>query len=200
MDSFPSAEAKLVNVAPAAIPSQSSSVAIDPAALLNAAAMHNATAPAPASITVPSSTVVESAAALRLPEIAGQPQQPGGQGADDTSGSDRENVADVVPNGGSGHQNGHVETTSAGLEPDSLTKLPQLGLTLSPSKVLPHASSKSTPKTATPRSARSGTPRGGRGVKGRPPRSASNLGRQDSSFTGTDSGKGRNLLHRTSTS
>lgn len=194
MDSLPSAKAKLVNIAPAAILPQSSSVAIDPAALLSAAAMQNATATVPSSVIVPSSTV-----ALKPPEAASQPQQPGGQIVDDAAGSDRENVANVLPNGGSGHQNGHMEMTSADLEADSLTKLPQLGLTLSPTKVLPRVPSKSTPKIATPKSARSGTPRGGRGLKGRPPRSASNLGRQDSSFTATDSGKGRTLLHRTST-
>lgn len=199
MDSLPPAEAKLVNIAPAAILPQSSSVAIDPAALLSAAAMQNATGTAPSSVIVPSSTVAVTAAALKPPEAASQPHQPGGQIVDDAAGSDRENVANVLPNGGSEHQNGHMEMASADLEADSLTKLPQLGLTLSPTKVLPHVPSKSTPKVATPKSARSGTPRGGRGLKGRPPRSASNLGRQDSSFTATDSGKGRTLLHRTST-
>lgn len=203
MDSLPLGAAI---AAPAVIPPQPSSVAINPAALLSAAAMQ---APILAASVPAASSSVQDLAALiaSAPQPvtkATQVQQPGIQSADDAAGSDRENVANVMPNGGLGHHLGQIEMKDAAhvcgmLEEDSLTKLPQLGLTLSPTKGLSCVPSKSTPKVATPRSARSGTPKGGRGTKGRPPRSASNLGRRDSSFTASDSGEGRTLLHRNST-
>lgn len=206
MDSLPPAAAKLVNVAPAAIPPQSSSVAIDPAVLLSAAAVQSpmvaaALVPAPGNVAEGNAL---AAAPSQPPVVALQEQQPGSQQVEDAAGSDRENMAGSMQNGGSGHANGHIDVSNAvrvgsTSEDNSLTKLPQMGLTLSPTKGLSRVPSRSTSKIATPKSARSGTPRGGRGLKGRPPRSVSNLGRRDGSLTTTDSGEARMLLHRSCT-
>lgn len=199
LNSLPSASASLVNVAPAAMPVPSASVAIDPAALLSGIAVQTSTIPASSTAAVAAVVAPSQTPAVTRLEAA-----PGHQQTEDAAGSDRENMAGTVQNGAAGHNNGQLDASNplhvtSQSEDNCLTQLPQLGLTLSPTKGLSRIPSRSAPKIATPKSARSGTPRGGRGLKGRPPRSTSNLGRTDSSLNTTDSGEARALIHRTST-
>lgn len=208
LESLPS-EVKHLNVAPAALPPQPA-VALGPAAMLGVTGLHTSTLTTAIPATEPFITpatelpiapAAQQAAATSCSAPIGTTQVPRIPESEDNAGSDRENMAKAVPNGGSEHKSGpqtavNISATGS-MQDESLTKLPQLGLTLSPTKTLARVPSRtsSTPKIATPKSARVGTPRAGRGLKGRPPRSSSNLGRQDSTVT-ADTGDEKCLLRR----
>lgn len=203
MDSMPPPEAKLLNVAPALLPPQSASVAMDPAAVLGA-------------LNQPDTAVVVSAAASASmptsPAAAGQVQEQ--QQRADVEMVDRaqldgdRNPHDrLTANGEAACRNASAsfEGQVGGKEANAL---PQLGLTLSPHcaqvdgsrSLLPvgsKATSRNGRKSSTPRgnTPRGVTPRAG---TGRPPKGGSGyLNRQEGNTA--DRKDNRKLMRRNTT-
>ncbi|DBA85627.1 TPA: hypothetical protein ACH3X1_005204 [Trebouxia sp. C0004] len=152
MDSIPPPEAKLLNVAAAALPPSSASVAMDPAAIIGAAAVSDA---------VVTSTVAVGQEQMQLPttdvEMADRSQMGPDNILHDRSAS----------NGSASPEN------TAGMQDDKRPDaLPQLGLTLSPNHVQaddPRPLSRIHSMASTKNGRKSSTPRAG---TGRPPKEA----------------------------
>ena len=183
---MPPPEAKHVNVAPAAIPPQTASVAMDPAAMLGAHGSQASSAVA----AVPSGALPAAASA--------HVQKTGVEAAANASMGDKGAQAHDV-NGQSSHQvSSHAHDLAYPADTPSPSSLPQLELTVSPHRALADAdrplsrlhskiSSKNGRKVSTPRTS-----------SGRPPRSSSGaVHRQDSATS--DRNDSRKLLRRNTT-
>ena len=180
MDSMPPPEAKLLNIAPAALSPHAASVAMDPSAMLGAHSSHAVTAAA-AVVEVPASQAVPST-------LSAQPQQSDGETCG-RAGTGQEAAQLHVANGQGGQHVRH-DTDDHPRQTDSSSpgSLPQLGLTVAPHKLHADADrplSRLQSKTASKLGRKSSTPRSntGRASIGRPPRSGSGPGtvsRQDS--------------------
>ena len=203
MESLPPPAAKLLNVAPAALLPHSPSVAMDPAAMLGAHSSHTASAAA----AIPAAAVSTSPAALALASASAQFQKSDVAMADRANlvQMDTENGTDLKVANGQPSQNPSrgADNQSHGGDSCSPGGLPQLGLTVSPSRVAsdpdrPLARSHS---KASSRNGRSGSLSKGntpRASIGRPPRSGSGtVHRQDS--VASDKKDSRKLLRRNTT-
>lgn len=177
MDSMPPPEAKLLNVAPAAVSPHAASVAMDPSAMLGAHSSHAVTAAASVAV-VPASQAVSST-------VSADPQKPQGS-TRDRADAGQENAQIHVSNGQGGHHDTDDQLRQTGSS--SPASLPQLGLTVAPHKLQADADrplSRLHSKTASKSGRKSSTPRSNvaRASTGRPPRSGSGPGtvsRQDS--------------------
>ena len=197
MDSMPPPEAKLLNVAPAAVSPLAPSVAMDPSAMLDAHNSHSAAAAA-AAAAGPPAQAASSPVTVQLHKSDSQ--------MSDRAGVVQEEAQMHVANG-EGEQLHTHDTNDRPRQIDSCSPnaLPQLGLTVSPHKLhadadrpLPRLLSKTTSKCGR----KSSTPRGStpRASIGRPPRSGSGPGavaRQDSAVS--DRRDGRKLMRRNTT-
>lgn len=200
MDSMLPPEAKLINIAPAALSPHAATVAMDPSAMLDAHNSHSVAAAA----ALPAAAIPAAQAASS--PVSVQPQKSDSTAQHKTGVGQQEAPVHVA--NGEGDQHLVPETDDQPQQTDSCSpsSLPQLGLTVSPHKLHPDAdrslpqllsktSSKSGRKSSTPRA---NLPRAG---IGRPPRGGSGpgtVGRQDSA--GSDVRKdGRELIRRNTT-
>ena len=180
MDSMPPPEAKLLNVAPAAVSPHAASVAMDPSAMLGAHSSHAVTPAAPAAAV---------AASQAVPSTVSAGLQQSDAEASGTAGAGQEAAQLHVANGqGDQHVLHDTDDQPRQTDSSSLGSLPQLGLTVAPHKLHADADkplSQLQSKTASKLGRKSSTPRSnmGRASTGRPPRSGSGPGtvsRQDS--------------------
>ena len=190
MDSMLPPEAKLLNVAPAAVSPLAASVAMDPTALLDA---HNSQAAADATAQMASLP-----GSVRLHKSDSQMSDRAGVGQDDV----RVHVANGEVDQHVTHDTSDQLRQTASCSPSGS---PQLGLTVSPHKLHAEADrplSRLLGKTTSRSGHKSSTPRGStpRASTGRPPRSGSGpggIGRQD--IPASDKKDGRKLMRRNTT-
>lgn len=197
MEGMPPPEAKLLNIAPAAVPPHAASVAMDPSAMLGAHSSHAVTAAA----TVAVGTASQTVSALAPAEV----QKSEGDLCDRAV-AGQEGAQVHVANGQAGKHVQHgTDDRPRQTDSSSPGSLPQLGLTVSPHKLHADADrplSRLHSKTGSKSGRKSSTPRSNmvRASTGRPPRSGSGPGpvsRQDS--VASDTKDGRKLTRRNTT-
>lgn len=199
MDSMLPPEAKLLNIALAAISPHAASVAMDPSAMLDAHNSHSVAAAAAA-------PAAAGSAAQAAPAPVSVQSHKSDSRMSDRVGVVQEEAQVHVTNGEANqHQTHNSSDQPRQTDSCSPNSIPQLGLTVPPHKLHADADrplSRLISKTSSKSGRKSSTPRGNtpRASIGRPPRSGSGpgiVGRQD--ISASDRKDGRKLMRRNTT-